>query len=123
MILLCSAVVASETASGAAARPGGSSAVQGNMSHAGPSQSNASQAQPEPAIPQEPQASSTAAISAYEGKIVQSIQLPGVAESDREHLLQLLPQTGGEPLDRAHVGDSIRALYATGRFADIEAEV
>jgi len=46
-----------------------------------------------------------------------------VAESDREHLLQLLPQKIGEPLDRARVGDSIRALYATGRFADIQAEV
>jgi len=123
MILLCSAVVASETALEAAARAAGSSAVQGNMSQANPSQSNASQAQPEPAVPQEPQASSTAAISGYEGKIVQSIQLPGVAESDREHLLQLLPQKIGEPLDRARVGDCIRALYATGRFADIQAEV
>ena len=123
MILLCSAVVASETALEVAARAAGSSAVQGNMSQANPSQSNASQAQTEPAIPQEAQASSTAAISGYEGKIVQSIQLPGVAESDREHLLQLLPQKIGEALDRGRVGDSIRALYATGRFADIQAEV
>jgi outer membrane protein assembly complex protein YaeT len=46
-----------------------------------------------------------------------------VAESDREHILQLLPQKAGEPLDRGRVRDSIRALYATGRFADIQAEV
>jgi outer membrane protein assembly complex protein YaeT len=99
MILLCSAVVASETASGTAARAGGSSAVQENMSQA------------------------TAEISGYEGKAVESIQLPGVSDSDQEHLLQLLPQKVGERLDRGRVGDSIRALYATGRFADIQAEV
>src|SRR5580698_1064958 len=62
-------------------------------------------------------------MSRYEGKIVQAIQIPGVAEGDREHMLQLLPQKTGEPLDREHVRDSIRALYATGRFADIQAEV
>jgi len=42
-----------------------------------------------------------------------------VAERDREHIVQLLPQKAGEPLDRGRVRDSIRALYATGRFADI----
>jgi outer membrane protein assembly complex protein YaeT len=123
MILLCSAVVASETASGTAARADGSSAVQGNMPQANPSQSNASQAKPEPRVVQEPQLPSSAGISGYEEKVVQSIQLPGVSDSDGEHLLQLLPQKVGEPLDRGRVGDSIRALYATGRFADIRAEV
>jgi outer membrane protein insertion porin family len=54
---------------------------------------------------------------------VRSIQLPGVPDSDRDHLLQLLPQKAAEPLDRSRVRDSIRALYATGRFADIQAEV
>jgi len=54
---------------------------------------------------------------------VQSIELPGAAERDREHLLQLLAQKTGEPLDRGRIRDSIRALYATGRFADIQAEV
>ena len=66
--------------------------------------------------------SSTAGMSGYEGKIVQAIEIPGVAAGDREHMLQLLPQKAGEPLDREHVRDSIRALYATGRFADIQAE-
>jgi len=64
-----------------------------------------------------------AGISRYEGKIVQSIQLSGVADRDRDHILQLLPQKAGEPLDRTRVRDSIRALYATGLFADIQAEV
>ncbi len=57
------------------------------------------------------------------GRSSRSIQLPGVPERDREHLLQLLPQKAGEPLDRGRVRDSIRRLYATGRFADIQAEV
>jgi len=65
----------------------------------------------------------TSAISRYEGKVVETIQLPGVQQRDWEHLLQLLPQKSGEPLDRNTVRDSIRALYATGRFADIQAEV
>ncbi len=59
----------------------------------------------------------------YEGKIVQSVLLPGVADADRAHLLNLLPQQIGQPLSRDGVRDSIRALYATGRFADIQAEI
>ncbi len=73
-----------------------------------------------PAAQQEPQPS---AISRYEGKVVETIQLPGVADGERDHLLQLLPQKNGELLDRNHLRDSIRALFATGRFADIQAEV
>ncbi len=63
-----------------------------------------------------------AGIEAYEGKTVQSIELPGVAQHDRDHLMQLVVQKTGEPLDHIHVADSIRALFATGRFADIQAE-
>jgi outer membrane protein insertion porin family len=62
------------------------------------------------------------AMAAYEGKVVQSIQIPGVIEADRAHLLELLPQKAGDPLDRTLLRNSIRALYATGRFADIQAE-
>ena len=61
--------------------------------------------------------------AAYEGKIVLSVELPGAPERDREHLLQLLPQKAGVPLQRVLVRDSIKVLYATGRFADIQAEV
>jgi outer membrane protein assembly complex protein YaeT len=61
--------------------------------------------------------------SPYEGKIVQTIQITGVAESDREHIVQLLAQKAGEPLNRGRIRDSIRTLYATGRFSDIQAEV
>ncbi len=72
---------------------------------------------------QGPQLPSPAGISQYEGKVVESIEVFGVEERDRDHILQLLPQKVGEMLDRGQVRDSIRALYATGRFADIQAEV
>jgi len=62
------------------------------------------------------------AISGYEGKTVRSIVIPGVEGIDREHLLRLLPQKVGEPLDRDRVRDSLRSLYASGRFADIQAD-
>ena len=68
------------------------------------------------------QSSSTlATMAAYAGRTVQSIELPGVP--NRDHLLQMLPQKPGQPLDRDQVRESIRVLFATGRFADIQAEV
>ena len=118
MILLRSAVLVP----GAAAQAGetlASGAVGGALS--GPSPASTSGAKAGSRPQQEPP--SPLATSRYEGKVVQAIELPGVAERDREHLLQLLPQKSAEPLDRDRVRDSIRALYATGRFADIQAEV
>jgi len=112
MILLWFTVVASENASGSAAQAGSSAAP-----------ANKSQAKAESMVGQEPQLPSTAGISGYVGKRVQSLEIQGVGERDRDHILQLLPQKVGEPLDRGKVSDSIRALYATGRFADIQAEV
>ena len=142
MILLWSAVVASENVSATSAQANGSSASPGDRSRGSasvsatqpnstrqnpaeksPAEQNPPQAQSEPATPQEQQLPAPAGISSYEGKLVESIKIPGVADSDREHILQLLPQKAGEPLDRGHVRDSIRALYSTGRFADIQAEV
>ncbi|MGA7695752.1 MAG: hypothetical protein WCA76_12035, partial [Candidatus Sulfotelmatobacter sp.] len=52
---------------------------------------------------------------------MQSIELPAVSDSPR--LLEMLPQKAGQPLDRDQVRESIRILFATGRFADIQAEV
>jgi outer membrane protein insertion porin family len=73
---------------------------------------------------QEPQtaqpSSALASMSAYAGRSVLSIELPGV--SDRDHLLQMLPQKPGQPLDPDQIRESIRILFATGRFADIQAE-
>jgi outer membrane protein insertion porin family len=61
------------------------------------------------------------AMSAYAGRTVRSVELAGVA--DRDHLLPMIPQKSGQPLDREQIRESIRVLFATGRFADIQAEV
>ena len=60
-------------------------------------------------------------MSAYAGRTVKSIDLPGVSQP--EALLQVLPQKVGQPLDRDQIRESIRSLFATGRFADVQAEV
>ena len=119
MILFWSAALSSQTTP--------STPAAGNPA---PAQSQATDQPNQPAAPANPQqpspqetSPSSFPLSAYEGKLVQTIELPGVEQRDRGHLLQLLPQQAGVPLDRAQVGDSIRALYATGRFADIQAEV
>jgi outer membrane protein insertion porin family len=65
--------------------------------------------------------SALAAMAEYAGRTVNVVELPGVSDADR--LLQMLPQKAGEPLDRDQVRESIRVLYATGRFADLQAEV
>jgi outer membrane protein insertion porin family len=65
--------------------------------------------------------SALAAMSEYAGRTVESIELPGVRDADR--LMKMLPQRVGQPLDRDAVRDSIRVLFAIGRFADIQAEV
>jgi outer membrane protein insertion porin family len=59
-------------------------------------------------------------MAAYSGRTVESIDLPGVP--DREHILQMLPQKAGQPLDREQVRESMRVLFSTRRFADIQAE-
>jgi outer membrane protein assembly complex protein YaeT len=46
-----------------------------------------------------------------------------VAERDQDNLLGLLPVKRGSTLTRDEVRAGIKALYATGRFADIQAEV
>jgi outer membrane protein insertion porin family len=61
------------------------------------------------------------AMAAYAGRTVRSIELPGVP--DQDHLLQMIPQKSGQPLERDQIRESIRVLFATGRFADIQAEV
>jgi len=61
--------------------------------------------------------------SEAQAKTIVSIDLTGVSGRDRDHLLSLLPLKPGMPLDRDVVAESIRTLYGTGRFADIQAEV
>ena len=60
-------------------------------------------------------------MSTYIGRTVKAVELPGVPDSGR--LLKMLPQKPEQPLDRDQVRESIRILYSTGLFADIQAEV
>jgi outer membrane protein assembly complex protein YaeT len=93
----------------------------GPAARAGSPSSASSQSSQLSRDPQAAQSSSAlATMAAYAGRTVQSIELPGVPDSD--HLLQILPQKPGQPLDRDQVRESIRVLFATGRFADIQAE-
>ena len=59
----------------------------------------------------------------YEGLIVQSISFMGIPNPNSGGLLQIIPQKSGEPLDRERIRESMRILYATGRFADIRSEI
>ena len=78
-----------------------------------------------PAAPQQPAPSPTSALgpaSIYLGHTVREIRLTGIAEREKEHLRQLLPQKVGEALDRDRVRDSVNVLFNTGLFADIKVE-
>ena len=61
-------------------------------------------------------------MAGYEGLIVQKIDFPDLPSANTKRLLDLIPQKAGAPLEREQVRESIQALYATGRFADIQAE-
>ncbi len=59
------------------------------------------------------------------GLPVRDIELRGVNDDAavREYLRTLIVQQVNEPLDRAKVRQSVHALYATGRFSDLQVEV
>ena len=61
-------------------------------------------------------------ISSYLGVPVTEIDLPGVPADEAQHLLAATPLRLGDPLSRSTLHDAMQALFATGRFADIQAE-
>ena len=61
-------------------------------------------------------------IAAYLGVPVTEIELPGIPADDAAHLLAATPLKLGEPLTRSTLHDAMQSLFATGRFADIQAE-
>jgi outer membrane protein assembly complex protein YaeT len=70
-----------------------------------------------------PQSSAESSSTYYEGIKVDEVVFPNVKEEkEQTRLRALLSQRAGEALSREHVRESIKALYATGRFADIRAE-
>src|ERR1700733_8778551 len=61
-------------------------------------------------------------IAGYEGLIVENIDFAGLPSANTKRLRDMIPQKVGAPLERDAVRESIQALYATGRFADLQAE-
>ncbi len=78
---------------------------------------------PEAAQQPEESASQFGAINPYLGLTIDEIDLPGVQQEDAAALIALTPLKVGEPLTRDNLRDAIKALFGTGRFADIQAEV
>ncbi len=63
------------------------------------------------------------AITPYIGLAIDEIEFPGVRADDVPSLISSTALKVGEPLTRDNLHDAIKALFATGRFADIQAEV
>ena len=61
-------------------------------------------------------------ITPYLGLTIDQIELPGVPPEEAVALLAATPLKVGEPLTRDNLHDAMQALFATGRFADIQAE-
>lgn len=80
------------------------------------------QAVVEPASSAGPLATPLGVIFAYQGVPVRDIRFAGVQSGDVEQLRKIVTQKANQPLDRYKVRDSVRALFATGRFADIQVE-
>lgn len=62
------------------------------------------------------------AIFEYQGLPVRDIRFAGIESGDLEQLRKIVSQKPNQPLDRFKIHDSVRALFATGRFADIQVE-
>ncbi|HVZ19199.1 MAG TPA: POTRA domain-containing protein [Terriglobales bacterium] len=75
----------------------------------------------EPAVPNLPALRN---LNVFQGLRVESIRLRGVQEDSRviEQLRDLMEQKAGEPLDRLKVRRTVQALYATGRFSNVQVE-
>ncbi|HZD32992.1 MAG TPA: POTRA domain-containing protein, partial [Candidatus Angelobacter sp.] len=58
----------------------------------------------------------------YEGQVVRDIEYKGIAGTNPLMLRDLLLVKVGEPLDREALRESIRVLYATGRFSSLHVE-
>jgi len=81
-----------------------------------------------PAVANRADPSSTAITGAlsssgnYQGLRVSSVDLRGISADERTmtSLRQLLQPNLGQPLDRQKLGRTVRALYATGLFSDVQ---
>ncbi len=62
------------------------------------------------------------AITPYLGLAIDEIEFPGIAEDEASALRATTQLKIGDPLTREALHHAMQALFATGRFADIEAE-
>jgi outer membrane protein insertion porin family len=76
----------------------------------------------QPAQPAAPPPASFGSITPYLGLAIDQIELPGVPPEEAAPLLAVTPLRIGKPLTRENLHDAIQDLFATGRFADIQAE-
>ena len=56
------------------------------------------------------------------GSTIQKITFPGVNETDQQMLRSMIPTQEGKPLGREQLQESLRILFATGRFSELSAE-
>jgi len=61
-------------------------------------------------------------ITPYLGLAIDQLELPDVSPEEAAALLAATPLKVGEPLTREALHDAMQALFATGRFSDIQAE-
>ena len=74
-------------------------------------------------VPQSEQpASQFGAIVPYLGLTVDAIEFPGVGPEEAAALSALTPLKIGDTLTRDGLHDAMKALFASGRFSDIQAE-
>src|SRR5271157_3638959 len=62
------------------------------------------------------------ALSRYEGQIVRQIDFRGISGSKPQMLLRLMLVRENEPLERGQLQQTIKTLYATGRFSKLDVE-
>jgi outer membrane protein insertion porin family len=67
-------------------------------------------------------AASLGVVFEYQGLPVREVEFSGVESGELQQLRQIVTQKANQPLDRFKIHDSVRALFATGRFADIQVE-
>jgi outer membrane protein insertion porin family len=61
-------------------------------------------------------------ITPYLGLTIDQVELPGIPPDEAAALLTATSLKIGEPLTREKLHDAMQALFATGRFSDIQAE-
>jgi outer membrane protein insertion porin family len=69
-----------------------------------------------------PEAAAAPSLAQWKGLRVDKIEFEGVVFDSTDTLPQQLPLRAGQPLDPAKVADSLRRLFASGRYRDIRVD-